>query len=72
MGVHGVESVVGEIQVLHIGDGEGDVRPAAGADLGAGKVQRVGRVFKRGHLAGRDHGREVGGDGARPAADVEQ
>lgn len=72
MGVDHVEGVVGELQRVHIGGAELDVFQAAfGGDLRR-RLHHARRRFDGGHPAGGDQLGQVGGDGARPAADVQE
>ena len=55
VGVHHVEGVVGEVQRVHVADGEVDVVEPAPVDLGAGQVQRRVGDLQGGHPAGCDY-----------------
>jgi hypothetical protein len=71
VGVDDVEGVFGQIQRVHVTDGE------LGLDTGSSGRgprlrERFGGDVQPEHPARSDAGGEVGGDGARTAADVEQ
>ncbi len=72
MGVDHVEGVVGQVERVHVSDDEVDVAHAAPLELDPGQVEGLGGGLQRGDPARRDERGEVGGDGAGPAADVEQ
>jgi hypothetical protein len=72
VGVHDVEGVVGEVERVHVADGEVDRLQPAPADLGPGQIQRLLGGLKGGDPPGCDPRREVCGDGAGTAADVQQ
>lgn len=71
MGVDHAEGVVREVQGVHVRDPEIDVVQAAFGGHGAGLVQDSRGVVDGGDVAFGDQFRQVCGDGARAAADVQ-
>ena len=69
--VHHVERVVVEAQLVHVADLEADVSLAPAVRFGPGQGQHIGSRVDPGDVAVGDERRQVRGDGARAAADVE-
>jgi hypothetical protein len=72
VGVDHIETAVVELEGIDIPDGRGQVRQPALVGQAFHLTQDGRLPLERDHLARRHLGGEIDGDGARPAADVEQ